>query len=264
MPEPRFIDVAAVARSLHKLAIGWEYKQETASTNADVLASHAEQGRELVVVSEGQSAGRGRRGRTWVSPFARNIYCSIGLVRTLPASCLGLVPILTGVALCHALRDQGFAGVQLKWPNDLLCDGRKLGGILIESRSLQHGDYLFAIGFGINVEMDAEELAAIERPATSLVQLAGKSVERTPVLIAALQSVIAAVRGFEASASDALIETFSSLDAYHDREIEVVAAGASIRGINRGLTAEGQLRLDTGAGIALYSAAEISLRVPGA
>ncbi len=263
MAPPGLIDAAAVARCLHQLGLGWEYKQLTGSTNADVLASHGLQGRELVVVSESQSAGRGRRGRSWVSPPARNIYCSIGLVKALPVSCLGLVPVLTGVALCHALRECGYAGVQLKWPNDLLCDGRKLGGILIESRLQQDAAYLFAIGFGINVNMDGEELAAIERPATSLAQMAASAVERTPLLIAALQSVIAAIRDFEAEASDKLIEAFSSLDAFHEQEIEVVTAEGSIRGINRGMAPGGQLRLETSAGISLFSAAEISLRVPG-
>ena len=150
--------------------------------------------------------------------------------------------------------------VGLKWPNDLLFDGRKLGGILIESRPLDEACIYFAIGFGLNVFMSDAELAEISQPATSLAQAAATGVDRTRVLMASIDMVIQAVREFEPNAVPALIAEFAQFDVYHDHQIEVIAGDSRIRGINRGITSNGQLQLETARGIEIHSAAEISLR----
>ncbi|MCP5092681.1 MAG: bifunctional biotin--[acetyl-CoA-carboxylase] synthetase/biotin operon repressor, partial [Gammaproteobacteria bacterium] len=117
------INESAVRRLVEQHGLDWIYREQTGSTNTDVLDYHTNHGREVVAVSETQSAGRGRRGREWLSPFACNIYCTIGIAKKIHASQQGLLSIVTGVALCRALRHVADAEVKLKWPNDVLCDG---------------------------------------------------------------------------------------------------------------------------------------------
>ena len=266
------INQALIKPTLDALGFDWHYRAETGSTNADALQHHLHHGRDVVAFAESQTAGRGRRGRQWLSPFARNIYCTIGIKRGIRAAHQGLLSIVTGVALCRALRAQTGLTVKLKWPNDLLLNGRKLGGILIESRVLGDERFFFAIGFGLNLFMSAEELACLDRPATSLsresdrasVQASAREIDRNALLVASIEAVIAANRSFEVDGVSALINDFADLDAYHEAPVEVICGEQRITGINRGIDESGQLRLETSHGIELYSAAEISLREAGA
>lgn len=258
------IDEMRVRQAVEARGLDWCYRAETESTNVDVLQHHARHGREVVAVCEAQSAGRGRRGRQWLSPYARNIYCTVGLSRNLPAARQGLLSIVTGLALCRTLRSQTGLAVSLKWPNDLLLDGHKLGGILIESRAHSGEGDFFAIGFGLNVFMSADELAEIEAPTTSLAQNLETQPDRSAILIASLGAVIDAIRAFELDGIEQLIDEFSRFDAFHEAVVEVVSADRRIAGVNRGISADGQLRLETKQGIELHSSAEISLRAVGA
>ncbi|MCP4333568.1 MAG: biotin--[acetyl-CoA-carboxylase] ligase [Gammaproteobacteria bacterium] len=254
------INESAVRRLVEQHGLDWIYREQTGSTNTDVLDYHTNHGREVVAVSETQSSGRGRRGREWLSPFACNIYCTVGIAKKIHASQQGLLSIVTGVALCRALRHVADAEVKLKWPNDVLCDGRKLGGILIESRPLDAQRLYFAIGFGINIFMNSDELAAIPQAVTSLDRVTSTRLDRSEVLIAVIESVIESIRVFDQAEVAELTSEFAQLDAFHGRRIEVVSAQNRITGINRGVAPDGQLRLETEHGIETHSAAEISLR----
>jgi BirA family biotin operon repressor/biotin-[acetyl-CoA-carboxylase] ligase len=266
------INQALIQPTLDALGFDWHYRAETGSTNADALQHHLHHGRDVVAFAESQTAGRGRRGRQWLSPFARNIYCTVGINRRIRAANQGLLSIVTGVALCRALRAQTGLAVRLKWPNDLLYDGRKLGGILIESRVLGDERFFFAIGFGLNLFMSAEELACLDRPATSISLASGQAsaqasvqeIDRNALLVASIEAVIAANRSFEIDGVSALIGDFANLDAYYETPVEVVCGEQRITGINRGIDETGQLRLETKRGIELFSGAEISLREAGA
>jgi BirA family biotin operon repressor/biotin-[acetyl-CoA-carboxylase] ligase len=250
----------AVRQAVEEHGFDWYYRHNTESTNADVLRYQRQHQREVVAVSEAQSAGRGRRGRQWLSPFAGNIYCTIGIAKEIPASSQGLLSIVTGLALCRALQQSADTMVGLKWPNDLLFEGRKLGGILIESRPFGEANFYFAVGFGLNVFMSDQELADIPQPATSLAHIAAAEVDRTQVLMTSIDMVIRSIRQFDHNATQELIAEFAQFDALHDRPIEVIAGDRRIRGINRGITSAGQLQLETEQGIEIHSAAEISLR----
>ena len=254
------IDAIRVGRRVETLGFDWHYRDETGSTNADALQHHARHRRDVVAFGETQTAGRGRRGRDWLSPHARNIYCTVGVERTLEPARQGLLSIVTGVALCAALRDATGLEVQLKWPNDLLLDGRKFGGILIESRSLADERFLFAVGYGLNLTMSDDELAALDRPATSLGHHFEAALDRSSLLEASIEAVASAIRVFDPVAVESLIHEFACFDAYRDTCVEVISGDISVQGINRGIDDRGQLRLETGRGIELHSAAEISLR----
>lgn len=240
----------------------WHYREHTESTNLDVLQHHDSYQREVIAVSESQRAGRGRRGRQWHSPCARNIYCTIGIRKQIPANRQGLLSIVTGLALCRAVSQSTGISPTLKWPNDLLLEGLKLGGILIESRPLDTERFFFAVGFGLNVHMTPVELAEIPQPATSLDQ-AVSTADRTRVLVASIESVIESIRAFEYTAVQKLMDEFDAYDAFHGQPIEVISGDHRVTGINRGINADGQLQLETGQGVQIHSAAEISLRPIG-
>ena len=256
----RPIDQARVRQAVEAQGCDWHYREQTGSTNADALQYHARHGRDVVAFSESQSAGRGRRGREWLSPAARNIYCTVGISRAMPAARQGLLSIVTGVALCRALRSQTGLEIALKWPNDLLLDEHKLGGILIESRALAEERFFFAAGFGLNLSMSDAELATLDRPAISLEQRIGGGFDRGALLQSTIEAVVTALRSLDVAAAAALASEFAELDAYHDAPVEVLSGDRSSRGINRGIDEHGQLRLETAEGTELHSAAEISLR----
>lgn len=257
------INESAVRQLVEGHGFDWHYRDETESTNADVLRYHAEHQRDVVAFSEAQTSGRGRRGRQWLSPYARNIYCTIGISKRMPASHQGLLSIVTGLALCKLLRQHTAVPICLKWPNDVIHDGRKLGGILIESRPLDQHGYFFAIGFGLNVFMGHDELDGISQPATSLEQVATCHLDRSEVLMKSIESVIESIRLFEPGAAAELVDEFACFDAFHDRPVEVIHDDNRICGISRGITEAGQLKLETEGGIEVHSSAEISLRVAG-
>jgi BirA family biotin operon repressor/biotin-[acetyl-CoA-carboxylase] ligase len=239
------------------------YKEETGSTNIDVIEHFQNSGRLSIAVSETQTSGRGRRGRQWLSPYARNIYCTIGLKLMVKADRLGLVSIACGVALCRAMESCGFKNVQIKWPNDLVYDDGskkyKLGGILIESRPVGDG-YFVAVGFGLNVHMRQPELDEITQPATSLGLISNTDVQRQPVLMAAIISIVDQFRFFGNSDIEALFQEFSRYDAYRNQQVVVLNGDDSLSGLCLGIDSTGQLLVMVDDKVQAFSAAEISLR----
>lgn len=255
-----FVDLES-ALSLRELQdFSLLYKEVTDSTNIDVLKHYQAHQQQCIALCEMQTAGKGRRGRQWVSPWAQNIYCTIGIEKSLPPAQLGLVSILSGIALCQALAACGIANIKLKWPNDLYFEMQKLGGILIESRPNADGGYFFAIGFGINVHMTQAQLDEIPQAATSLDLISGHAVDRQLILLAAIETVIEKIRNFDQASAEELGKEFAQIDAFYGRSICVIDADSEIFGRNAGINENGQLILETDAGPQIHSAAEISLR----
>jgi len=241
-------------------AFHWQYRLLTESTNTDVLKRFAAHQKPCIALAEMQSAGKGRRGRHWISPFAKNIYCSIGIHRPMKAHNLGLISIVTGIGLCKALSRSTSNAVQLKWPNDIYYRYQKLGGILIESRPTTAGNYYFVIGFGINVSMTAEDLEVVPQPATSVNSICGDSISRNLVLAQVIRQVVQMIHGFDESSVLQLVEEFNHHDAFHNQQIRVTTSSQTIHGVNKGINHSGQLELETEAGRQQFSAADISVR----
>jgi BirA family biotin operon repressor/biotin-[acetyl-CoA-carboxylase] ligase len=237
----------------------WQYRQVTESTNGDALKLFETSRRPCIALAEMQTGGRGRRGRQWLSPFAKNIYCTIGMLKSTESCNPGLLSIVTGIALAETLAKTGIDGVKLKWPNDLVYQNQKLGGILIESKSITRQIYFFAIGFGINVAMNAKDLAAIPQPATSVSLIAGSSISRDRILVEAIRQVVTAVDAFDQSSVSRVMDNFHALDALRGQTITVKSGDGSIRGLNLGINADGQLQLETEQGRQEFSAADISI-----
>jgi len=241
-------------------AFDWQYRLLTESTNADALTLFEAHQKPCIALAEMQSAGKGRRGRHWISPFAKNIYCTIGIHRSIEARNLGLISILTGVGLCKALSRSTGDAVQLKWPNDIYYQNQKLGGILIESKPTTEGNYYFAVGIGINVSMTAQDLEAIPQPATSVNLISRDSISRNLVLAQIIRQVVQMIHGFDESSILELVEEFNHHDAFHNQRIQVTTSSESIYGLNKGINTSGQLELETEQGRQQFSAADISVR----
>src|SRR5581483_7327114 len=140
-----------------------------------------------VVVADQQTAGKGRLGRAWHSPPGANIYCSV-ILRSLPETGkLPLIPLLTAAAIALALQDIVALPARLKWPNDILLNDHKVGGVLCESAGIGQAGAVVVIGIGLNVNEGAggfpEDLRAT---ATSLAMELGRSLDRAAVLAAVL------------------------------------------------------------------------------
>jgi BirA family transcriptional regulator, biotin operon repressor / biotin---[acetyl-CoA-carboxylase] ligase len=243
-----------------------EVLADTDSTNARVLAAERPVGELVVCLAEYQSAGRGRRGRHWLSPPGAGVCLSVGGRLPAAPSDYAALPTAVGVASAAALEALGVSGIGLKWPNDLLLDGGKLGGILIELRGESQGPATLSVGLGLNMWLGPAARAEIARggglpPA----DLAGRAGDAAPERNAVAAALIAAIAGGLDRApeglSDAVLSGWRQRDSLWGRAVRVEDAGAGRIGIARGLDASGALLLETADGSRQrVTAGEVTLR----
>lgn len=197
----------------------------------------------LLLAAEEQTSGRGRRGRRWHSSPGSDVTFSLARRIGRPARELAVLSLVSGVAVARALRALGVAQAALKWPNDLLVQGAKLGGILVET----HGDGAATravFGIGINCRRAPGLEARLRRPIASLDQFISPS--RNLVIQEIGRSLMAALDRFEKSGFDALRPDWETMDAHAGQRLRIrLADGRSISGIGSGLAADGALRLLT-------------------
>ena len=203
-----------------------------------------------LVCAETQTAGRGRRGRAWSSPPGAAVYMSLLLrpkVRPEHASMLTLVMGLAAAEACNELLSRAAAGkpsvpqTGLKWPNDLVLDGKKTAGILTEMST--QVDYInhVTVGVGINVNM-TEFPEAISQTATSLRLECGHAVKRAPVIAAVMERLEANYDIFMKTQDlSGLMEKYSSMLVNRDREVRVIGVRESYQAHAEGITKTGEL-----------------------
>jgi BirA family biotin operon repressor/biotin-[acetyl-CoA-carboxylase] ligase len=249
--------IAALSRS----NVSVEVVEETGSTNADLLARAATLGGPLLLVARNQTAGRGRAGRSWLSSSEGSLTFSLawkfdgGLTR------LSGLPLAVGVALAETLDGLGVQ-VGLKWPNDVLRDGDKLAGILIETQAAASGGVWAVIGIGLNLLMPDELEARIGRSVASLPWLA--RMERDALLAALLDGLADALREFEQAGFAAFAARWNLRHAWQG-ELVTILDGATVlhEGSAAGVDDAGRLLLDTPSGRIAVLAGDVSLRVKG-
>jgi BirA family biotin operon repressor/biotin-[acetyl-CoA-carboxylase] ligase len=236
----------------------------TGSTNADLLKSGAvPPGQFDFLTAEYQSAGRGRRARSWLAPPGGSICLSIGWsFASLPpgAGALGLV---IGVCALRALRAFGLRNVALKWPNDLVVDGAKLGGILIELRAESGGPAYIVVGIGVNVALGASSSAAVVASGTLPTDLAALGVahcDRNALSGALIAASVDGLLQFERTGFAAFAEDWRSADALVGKPVLVSADSATVSGHARGIDAEGALCVQTRDGLQRFTSGEVSVR----
>jgi len=210
------------------------------STN-EVLLMEAKP--DVLLAAEEQTAGRGRRGRRWYSPPGAGVTFSLSAQIRRPARELAGLSLVAGVGAARALRALGVAQAALKWPNDLVVDGAKLGGILVETRGS-----LAVLGVGINCRRDAALEARLRRPIAALDQFV--AVERHRVIERVAQSLLEALAMFQAHGLEPLRGEWERMDAHAGKRLRVrLADGRVLTGLARGLDGDGGLRLQTRSGL---------------
>ena len=223
-------------------------------------AEHAPDG--SACLAEQQLAGRGRRGRTWVSPFGRNMYLS--LLWRLPMSGISGLSIAMGVTVADACESVGVAGLSLKWPNDLVAASGKVGGILVDvesSAAPDAGDTCTAIiGIGLNVDMPARLRQDITQPCADLNELAGQRISRNELAAALIEHGREALPRFAQEGLAPFQERFATRDASRDHPVTVEEGGRISTGHARGIDIEGALMLETAEGITRIHSGDVSLR----
>ena len=190
-----------------------------------------------VAVTDFQTAGRGRLGRVWTAPPGTALLCSV-LLRPPAGSRIAQLSLVGGLAAAQAVEAALGRPAQLKWPNDVLVDGRKVAGVLAEAR-----DGVVVVGVGLNVNQTAAELPADARiPAASLRSLDGAERDRDLLLADLLERLEAAYGSWLAHGLAALHAEIASRDALAGRAVSVDGRGARALGID----ADGRLILDSG------------------
>lgn len=243
-------DARARIASLHVAA-------DTASTQTDALAAPPPAEGCAVYLAERQHAGQGRRGRAWVSGEGN---LAMSVVRRLqrPIRALSGLSLAAGVAVAEALHALGVARVGLKWPNDVVADGRKLGGLLVDARADGEGS-IAVVGIGLNVALPRDAGATIDQPWCDLAAL-GHPLARADVAVAVIASLAGALDAFDARGLEPFLARWSALDAYAGCAVRVLDGDRVHAGTVLGIAVDGALRLQTGAGEQRLVGGELSLR----
>lgn len=212
-------------------------------------------------LAEHQSAGRGRRGRSWQSPFGANLYLSLAWSWPLWPPQLPALSLVVGVAAAQSLRAIGVQDVGLKWPNDLWVGGRKLGGILIEQTGEAGGNCRVIVGIGINVAMQATQGSGIDQPWTTVDAALGTlaPTSRNQLASELLCALHAALSRFASEGLAPWREAWSRLDVLRDLPVTTLDAPV-LTGTGAGIDDIGAYRIATADGLRTVYAGDVSLR----
>ena len=232
------------------------------STNTIVMEHIAQnEARGFVCSAEQQTAGRGRRGRQWVSPYGGNIYMSVAWVFDGGAAALEGLSLAVGVAVVEALESLGLQGLSLKWPNDVLVNGRKLAGILLEMVGDVSGRCQVVVGLGINVQMPEAAGADIDQPWIDIRSLpGGADIERNRLQAALLNALLPVLAEFQAEGFSAFRQRWIKCDAFAGQSVVMMAGDNKVAGRAAGVDERGALLLETAAGVKAFHGGEVSLR----
>ena len=256
------LDIAAVAAALGDLARRFDVDilAECDSTNARLLAlAEAGAASGSVLAAEHQTAGRGRRGREWLSASGDSLTFSL-LWRFPPNLPLSGLSLAVGVALARALESLGIPGITLKWPNDVLLNGRKLAGVLIEmTTGVRSGAAV--IGVGINLRLPRAMPESIRQTAAALVD-AGTALPTPSILLAQLLAALHEVlQSFAAEGFVGQRQAWLLRHAYEGQRVNLLSDfAAPLQGYCRGVDHDGALLLETTSGIQRIVSGEVSLR----
>lgn len=258
----QWLDAAEVSQRLAGEALQIEILDSAPSSNALLLqrsAQGAPSGSVLAV--EWQTAGRGRRGRTWHSGLGDALTFSVLWRFDGGLAALSGLSLAVGVAMMRALRELGVAGAGLKWPNDVLLDEGKLAGILIEAQGDMLGPSAVVIGIGINLEVPESLRERVEQKVSDLSAHPAVRSERNQVLAVSLRHLAAVLRGFGKGGFAPLRDEWERHHVHQGRSVRLLLPdGTQVSGTAGGVTDEGVLRLLGDGGERLFNAGEVSLR----
>jgi BirA family biotin operon repressor/biotin-[acetyl-CoA-carboxylase] ligase len=215
-----------------------------------------------VCLAEMQRAGRGRRGRSWVSPYAANLYLSLLWRSTAGAAALSGLSLVTGIAVLRCLRAWGVETAGLKWPNDVLAKNSKLAGILIDVVGESSGPCAVILGIGVNVCMPQFAAAEIDQSWTDLHSLTGRSDQsRNRLAAELLDQLLPAVAEFEKAGMQPFLDEWRRNDVVAGCRIDLQLPNETVTGTACGIDDGGALLVETLYGRRRFTSGEVSVRV---
>ncbi len=244
--------------SLGDIAVHWRLD----STNSELLRRAAHDPRDrLACLAEIQSAGRGRRGRDWHLPLGGGL--ALSLLKRFEGSMSSLagLSLAAGLAIVRGLDDCGVESIALKWPNDVVANGRKLAGILVELGGEALGPCHAVIGIGINVRLDRKRGTSVDQPWTDLATLARCAPpERNQLALAILKHLLVALDTFAIEGFSAFRADYAKRDTLAGKPVRASWSGGTREGIAIGVDARGALRVRDAGGEFRVDGGEVSVR----
>jgi BirA family biotin operon repressor/biotin-[acetyl-CoA-carboxylase] ligase len=216
-----------------------------------------------VCLAESQSRGRGRRQRGWHSGPYRNIALSIGWRFDDGMAGLSGLGIAAGITVAETLHKIGLDNnIGLKWPNDIVWNDKKLGGLLIDVRGETDGPCFAVLGLGVNLALTESEQQTIDQPCVSLEQIAYDKIDRNLLMIAMIRALTELFESYASSDFKRFQQLWSGYDRLHGREVKVVRGETSFSGVAMGIDEFGALLLDEGKGsFSKFFSGDVSLRL---
>ncbi|HEY6456836.1 MAG TPA: biotin--[acetyl-CoA-carboxylase] ligase [Steroidobacteraceae bacterium] len=255
-----------VRARLRRLEVAWLLE----STNSALFArADLPAGRCDVLLTEVQTAGRGRRGRSWLATPGGALCLSVGWTFGQMPRDVGSLGLVVGVCVLRALRAHLSAAMLtrtpllLKWPNDLQCDARKLGGILIDLRAEAGGPSYVVIGMGLNVALEEAARTQISATGTQpcdLRSLGVSPLQRNEIVTSLIQWLIKGLIVFEHEGLKPFREEWQHADALRGRTVSVATVQETTRGVARGIDIDGALLVETPKGVARFVSGDVSVR----
>jgi BirA family biotin operon repressor/biotin-[acetyl-CoA-carboxylase] ligase len=217
-----------------------------------------------VLAAEWQTAGRGRRGRTWTAVAGGSLTFSLGWRFEQGAGFLAGLSLAVGVAVARALEKEGYDGVELKWPNDLIYRHHKLGGILVELNGDALGPSTVVVGVGLNVRLPREMKKDIAQAVTDLGAVAGRGappIDRNRLFARVAHEVATTLERYAEGGFAAFAPEWQQRHAYQGKPVKLILPdGAAVKGTVAGVDASGALVLADGPRRSRFLSGEISLR----
>lgn len=230
------------------------------STNAEALRAISKGApMPLLVLAERQTAGRGRRGRVWVSPYGENLYYSLAVRMEGGMARIEGLSLVVGLAVLEALREEGVTDAGLKWPNDVLVGGRKLAGILLELVG-DPGDVCHVvIGVGVNVNM--KNTASVDQDWTSVRLQAARLVDRSRLAAVISRKLHANLAKHARLGFAQMREEWEQHHLWQGRAVTLSSGARQVEGVALGVDDQGALRLKVEGLEQVFSGGELSLRL---
>ncbi len=236
--------------------------EEVDSTSSEVSRKLKEEpGSVVLCVADKQTAGRGRAGRLWHSPLSGNIYLSLSWTYTELEKGFNGLSLAIGVAIKKTLETFGYLDLKLKWPNDVIVRGSKLGGVLVEIIGDINSSFSVIIGVGINVNMSREEGSVIDRSWVDLASISEDSPpSRNDLIVAIVDELIDLLSSFSKRGFAFWRDSWLENDAYLGENVQVISGENKILGVSRGVDVDGALVLESSDGLLHINVGDVSLR----
>lgn len=230
-----------------------------ASTNTELAGAGFAHRR--AIVAEWQSAGRGRRGRSWISPPGAAITLSFGYRFRMGLPRMGALSLVAGIACADALEGEGVQGIGLKWPNDLILNQAKLGGLLVELQGAGDGPCNVVVGVGVNAWLPGATRDSLDQPSADLGGPGSGAAPRNRIAAALIVKLDEHFARFESNGFETFRRRWEDLDVLRGRSISVVGGdGSALEGIGDGVSETGELGVRTGTGRVEFGAGEVRIR----